>query len=65
MKNPDETVSERITVALLEKGLVTADDAKTLASRIARGEVRDTDWTTLLKMAMNKAKAATVEKGVA
>ena len=58
MKTPDEVVAERITAALLEKALITAEDAKTLAARIARGEVKDTDWTTLLKMAMNKTQAA-------
>lgn len=58
MKTPDEVVAEKITAALLEKALITAEDAKTLAARIARGEVKDTDWTTLLKMAMNKPQAA-------
>lgn len=59
MKTPDEVVAERITAALLEKALITDEDAKTLAGRIARGEVKDTDWTTLLKMAMNKPQPAT------
>ena len=65
MKTPDEVVAERITAALLEKALITAEDAKTLAVRISRGEVKDSDWTTLLKMAMNQPQAATTEKEAA
>ncbi len=52
MKTPDETVSEKITAALLKKGLITSDDAKKLSARLLRGEVKDSEWLTLLRMGM-------------
>lgn len=62
MKTPDETVSENITAALLEKGLVTAEDAKKLAGKLARGEVKDSEWLTLLRMAVPQPKP-TIKEG--
>lgn len=62
MKTPDETVSEKITASLLEKGLITDDDAKKLSGRLARGDVKDSEWLTLLRMGMqSQAKATEVE----
>ena len=63
MKTPDETVSENITAALLEKGLITAEDAKKLGAKLAGGGIKDSDWLTLLRMAIPKPKQATEGEG--
>jgi hypothetical protein len=57
MKTPDETVSEKIAAVLLEKGLITSEDAKKLGGRLASGVVKDSEWLTLLRMgAQSQAK---------
>ena len=63
MKTPDEIVSEDITTALLEKGLITADDAKKLGARLAGGGIKDSDWLTLLRMAIPEPKEAAEGEG--
>lgn len=61
MKTPDETVAEKITSSLLENGLITNDDAKQLSARLARGEVKDSEWLTLMRMGMQSQVKATEE----
>lgn len=63
MKTPDETVSENITAALLDKGLITAEDAKKLGGKLVGGDVKDSEWLTLLRMAIPKPKQATQGEG--
>jgi hypothetical protein len=62
MKIPDETVAEKITASLLENGLITNDDAKKLSGKLARGEVKDSEWLMLMRMGMqSQSKAKEVD----
>lgn len=59
MKTPDETVADKITASLLENELITDDDAKKLRGKLARGEVKDSEWLTLMRMGMQSQTKAT------
>ncbi len=51
MTDSDIEVSSRICKALLEKKLISQDDAKTLTNKIASGQIKETDWLTMFRSA--------------
>lgn len=56
-KTPDQTVSESIVASLLENGLITEDDSKTLAGKIATGKISASEWSVLLKLAVRRQES--------
>ena len=54
MKSPDQIVAESIAASLLENGLITQTDAASLPNKLAHGDLKDSDWLVLLKMAIPK-----------
>ena len=54
MKTPDQIVGDNIATSLLESKLISEEDAKSLSSRLARGEIKDSDWLMLIRMGIPK-----------
>lgn len=45
---PSETLAEQIFQNLLANGLIAEDDKTNFVRKMARGELRDSDWSVLL-----------------
>lgn len=58
MSNPSQELAKQIFLQLVAEKLVTDDDAKKLATRLAEGNVRPEDWRLAIEKAAEKEAKA-------